>query len=284
MMLRKLMNWLDSWDDWINPITLCELRCEISRSSFESIVLSFWLATIVGYVVFFYNIPENLSPKELALQFYVIPAGMSVSSILLSVSTFSSIIRSRYIDELLGIVPLSPRQQVHGYWAFVCIWSIFWNSIFLPVIAFAQLIGPVPYILLLIPFGSVFLSQIMILICLSFAARIKRYWEIILSVLTVFFFYPGLLFFLWKEVVVFVVQNYQPFVWNCGFGFVSLFILLPVMLLLHGYIAYKLSVYGFRTWRKPFWHSLLLNIAVYILFNVISMAIWLAIAAAVIYF
>jgi hypothetical protein len=90
-----------------------------------------------------------------------------------------------------------------------------------------------------------------------------------------------LLVFLWKDVIVFVVQSCQPLVWNRGLGFVSLFILLPTMLLLHGYVSYRLSVYGFRTWRKPFWRSLLLNIAVYILFNVTAAAIWIVIAAVV---
>ncbi|MDR0703382.1 MAG: hypothetical protein LBF88_00165 [Planctomycetaceae bacterium] len=283
-MLRKLMNQLDSWDDWINPITLRELRIEIFMLSLESVVTFFWLGVIVWYSIIFYNIPENLFLKEQAFQFSVIPAGISVSGILLSFSIFTPIIRGRYVDELLGIVPLSPQQQVHGYWAFVCIWSIFWNSTFLPLIAFGQLIGPVSYMLLLVPFGSFFLSQFMTLICLSFSARIKRDREMVLSFFTTLFFYPGLVAFLWCNVIMFAVRHWQPLVWNRGFGFVSLFILLPIMLLLHGYISYKLSVYGFKTWRKPFWRSLILNITVYMLFNVTAAAVWLVIAAVVFYF
>jgi hypothetical protein len=278
------MNQLDSWDDWINPITLRELRIEIFMLSLESVVTFFWLGVIVWYSIIFYNIPENLFLKEQAFQFSVIPAGISVSGILLSFSIFTPIIRGRYVDELLGIVPLSPQQQVHGYWAFVCIWSIFWNSTFLPLIAFGQLIGPVSYMLLLVPFGSFFLSQFMTLICLSFSARIKRDREMVLSFFTTLFFYPGLVAFLWCNVIMFAVRHWQPLVWNRGFGFVSLFILLPIMLLLHGYISYKLSVYGFKTWRKPFWRSLILNITVYMLFNVTAAAVWLVIAAVVFYF
>jgi hypothetical protein len=277
------MNWLDSWDDWINPITLRELRCNTRGYGFEVFVLFFWFVAIIGYAAIFYipDLRQNLLQKEQALLFSVFPAALSLCNFLQGFGVSSSIRRGRIVDELLDNVPLSPQQLVHGYWAFICIYSVFWISLSLPLIAVGQLVGPVPYILLLVPLGSFFLSQIMTLIYISFVARIKQDWEAMLSFFTALYFYPGLVVFIWYYVIIFALHLGQQLVWNNGFGFVSLFILLPVMLLLHGYIAYRLSLYGFRTWRKPFWRSLLLNITVYTLFHVTAAAIWIAMVAVV---
>jgi hypothetical protein len=284
-MLRKLINWLDSWDDWINPITLRELRTETRGFMVESLVLFVWFVAIVSYAIILFtpDLIQYLFHKNQAFIFSTIPAVLSVCSILLSSSVISLIKRSRCDDELLGIVPLSPQQQVHGYWAYVCIWSIFCNTIFLPLIAIGRLVEPTPYVLFLAPLGSFFLCQIMTLICLSFAARNKQEWEMTLSIF-IPSFYPLLIAIFWSRVIIFPMYYRQPPTWNYEFGFVSLFILLPIMLLLHVYVSYRLSIYGFKTWRKPFWHFLLLNIAVYTLFNVTAAAIWIVIAVVVFYF
>ncbi|MDR2441254.1 MAG: hypothetical protein LBE12_17975 [Planctomycetaceae bacterium] len=279
------MNWLDSWDDWFNPITVRELRATTQkRFGGSEFLLLFYLfiATIIcAGILYIPDRTHDSSLEEHAFLFFVFPAVVSSCSVLAGLVLSSSLHRSRFTDELFSIVPLSPRQQVHGYWAISCIWSIFFNSLCLPFIAIGQLIGPAPYILLLIPLGSFFLCQIITLILLSFFARIKRKWETVLFV--VIMIYPfnglGLIAVPWIGVIILASSCWPTLSWNQGFGFVSLFILLPAALLLLGYIAYKLAIYGFKTWRKPFWRALLLNIVIYILFTIITAALWLGLAA-----
>jgi hypothetical protein len=134
--------------------------------------------------------------------------------------------------------------------------------------------------LLFIPFVSFFLTQIATLIGLSISARIKQQWEKNFLGFTICFIL-GFIAAPWFYVIYFATSCWQPLAWNCGFGFVSLFILLPITLLLLGYIAYKLAIYGFKTWRKPFWRALLLNIVIYTLFNIVAAALWLGLAALV---
>ncbi|MDR0705766.1 MAG: hypothetical protein LBF88_12360 [Planctomycetaceae bacterium] len=281
---QRIINWIDSWDDWFNPITVRELQTLMHRR-FELLFLSLLFIATITYTMVLYVLETryDLSPEELGLGFSVCPAICSLYGVLIGLVNAGSLYRSRFADELFSIVPLSPQQQVYGYWAVSCIESIFFNSLCLLFIAIGQLIGPAPYILLLIPLGSFFLSQIITLIFISFFARIKRKWEYVLFV--VIMFYPfsglGLIIVPWIGVITFALQHWQTLVWNQGFGFVSLFILLPIILLLHGYIAYKLAIYGFKTWRKPFWCALLLNFVIYTLFNTIAAALWLGLAALV---
>jgi hypothetical protein len=280
---RQLMNWLDSWDERLNPITLRELRCETRVWDFEVTVLVVWFLVFV-YAFITLCIPELKNPLQKVQEgLFGLLLINNVLVILLPGSfVLESMRRSRRVDKLLNIVPLSPQQQVHGHWALTCIWSIFCSSISLPLIAFSQLIDPVSYVLLPIQLVAFFLSQIMSLVFISFSARIKQNWELALSFLAIFGFYLGLIVIIWRYVILLVLDQWQ-LVRNYGFFFVSLFILLPVILLLHGYIAYKLSVYGFKTWRKPFWRSLLLNMTVYTLFHLTAATIWVAIAVAVFY-
>ncbi|MDR1141519.1 MAG: hypothetical protein LBL62_07490, partial [Planctomycetaceae bacterium] len=126
--------------------------------------------------------------------------------------------------------------------------------------------------------------QIVTLVCLSFFARVKQGWEWWVSALVTFCFYSGLVAIIGYYVIIFVLQHRQLFVRHCGFLWVSFFILLSAVLLLHGYIAYKLSVYGFKTWRKPFWHSLLLNMTVYTLLHITVATIWITFAIAAVIF
>jgi hypothetical protein len=275
------MNWLDSWDDWFNPITVLKLHSATRQFDNEILILSFLSLIIIIETIMLYGlkIRPDLSSEECALTFSIIPIFFSICCVMIGFTSAISALVTRS-DEDLGLVPLSPQQQVHGYLAYSCIMSIFFNSVLLPFIAVGHIIGSVPYVLLLVPFGSFFLSQIVNLICLSFFARIKRDGDFIILFTTIIFYFEVLIV-AWSSVIYCASSCWQPLVWNQGFGFVSLFILLPIALLLLGYIAYKLAIYGFKTQRKPFWRALLLNIVIYTLFNIIVAALWLGLAALV---
>jgi hypothetical protein len=134
----------------------------------------------------------------------------------------------------------------------------------------------ISYVQLLIPLGAFLLSQIITLVGFSFIARMKHYWESFLLGATIFYVFPACIIVPWFGVLRYFQKIHGQFPdWNDGFGFVSLFILLPVVLLLLGFIAYRLSVYGFKTWQKPLWQSILLNLLVYTLFNIVIAFLWL---------
>jgi hypothetical protein len=263
-----MINWLDSWSEHLNPITVRELRC-YSRG-YDGVVLFFLsMIVVVSFFLLFFTSAEELFQKKRIIISFFISLGLFGFWIL------RGIMRSRCIDELLNIVPLSPRQQVHGYWLAFCLFSISYNSIFLPFIALIQLVKPLPYVVLLIPLEIFFFSQISALISLSFVARIKRHWELVWIMVGINYFLI-LISVLWSGVLwCFNQYHLQVPVWYHGFGFVSLFVLLPIGLLLLGYVAYWLAIYGFTTWRKPLWQSLLLNLFVYTLFGIIVTSFWI---------
>jgi hypothetical protein len=275
------MNWLDSFDDCLNPITVRELRSVMRRFECEVMILFVYLTIIVGdtFVLFEPKFQQDVGFTSFVIS--VIPVVSTIGSVFVGLDTYILLQKTRFTDEVLNIVPLSPRQQVHGYWAYSSIGSLLFNSICLPFIAIGQIVGPAPYVLLLVPLGTFFISQITILICISFSARVKQKWECVLSGLINICLFPGLTAAFWCYVICFASSRWQTLVWNQGFGFVSLFVLLPITLLLLGYIAYRLSIYGFKTWRKPFWRSLLLNIVIYTLFSIIVAILWFGLAALV---
>jgi hypothetical protein len=275
------MNWLDSWDDWCNPITIRELRTHTFLFGFEvSTLLFLFILTVADIVILC-----TMKSKQDLVWLSVIPCLLSQLTILTGFDVLASLQNARCEDDLLSTVPLSPQQQVHGYWAASCIKSLFLNSLCLPFIAIGQLVYSVSYVLLLVPLGSFLLTQMITLILLSFAARIKHEKELQLLGITVFL-YPILIAVPWFCIIYFSVSWGEAFIRNhminlFWFGVLSLFILLPIALLLLGYIAYRLTVYGFRTWRKPLWHALLLNMVVYMLFDVIMATLWFALAVLV---
>jgi hypothetical protein len=276
--------WFDSWGDRINPITVRELRRVQNRRVLEGFVLLCWLSAVIIYAVvliYYPEVPQDLSRQEWELLFSAIPA-LGLAYVVLVFIPWIAIPYSQIQDELLDIIPLSPQQQVHGYWAISWIISFFLCTLFCPFIAFGQIVGPAPYVFFLVPFALFFVAQIGTLVCLSFVARLKRQWELMVGFGIIYFGqipigapWAGIVI-LWIEVF-----HWQELSWDRGFGFVSLFVLLPAALLPVGYVAYRLSIYGFKTWLQPFWRAVLLNIAVYSLLSFLLALLYLGIAAAV---
>jgi hypothetical protein len=279
LMFRRMITWLDSWDDRINPIIVRELRRGVRSECWELFVLFFWFAALILYAFFLICCPDDVR-KNNGWFFLFVPVIILIVIFLLNLS-FLFLFKfktHRTLDELLDAVPLSPRRQLHGYWATLSIYSFFSCCFFYPFIVIGQLIEPIPYVFFFMPIAAFLVSQMIILVLLSFSARLKQEWEF--NVLSFFSQLLGYLpaIFIYRR----ISRSYSIFIqWDQGFSFVSLFILLPAVLLIIGYVAYQLALYGFKTWQKPLWKALLLNLAVYLLLTFTLAAIGFAITFAV---
>jgi hypothetical protein len=284
--MRSIIRWIDFWDDRINPITVRDCRKLKHLFQLEFPVILVWFFSIILYTLFLIFLPEMIqnTPRE---QMMMIPSGIplllsTVSSLFCGGSySYQGLAVVRTKDELLNIIPLPPRQQVHGYLATSCIMSLHWGCLFYPLIAIGQLFAPISYVWFLLPLGGFVLGQVLTLLLLSFIARAKQIWEFVLIFIGPFNF--GWLPFAMPWFGVFYllthVLNWEKILFARGFLFLSLFVLLPASMLIIGYVAYQLSIYGFKTWLKPFWHTLLFNIAIYSLLSVLLAIVWLGLAA-----
>lgn len=286
--MPNLISRIDSLGDRINPITVRDLR-KLKRWFGLELLLLLFLGIAVSCATFFLIMPEEMLKQEFDLagrreRAVLLASGFSLimfyGSFLAWLTPIIWLIQSRS-DELLDQVPLSPTEQTNAVLQTCCVLSFYYITLFFPFLAFAFLLGPVPYLFLLVPLGTFLLALINLLVLVSFVARAKRVWELIVlyfvmsyGLMPMYIPWLGVLL-LWVGVL-----RWPPLFWNAGFGFISLFILLPIALVLMSLTAYWLSVYHFKHKRRSVWLGTLLNIGVYTLFSFILAAVYLGCAAA----
>jgi hypothetical protein len=192
-----------------------------------------------------------------------------------------SLVNSRQRDEMFEIVPLSPRNNVHGYLQEYSILSLFFLGLMMPYLAAVFVLRPVPWFFLLISPGIFAAGFVVFLVLLSCFARIKNFKEFLGVAFLLYFFY-GIPTLPWFGMCIFyAVLDFPPLEWNTGFGFWTLFILLPVGLVLLGITAYKLCLLQFKHWREPAWRGLLQCLCYYFLLAAAAAVLYLVIAVVV---
>lgn len=275
-MLQRFIAWIDSWTDAFNPITVRDLTR-----------LKGWLRGLEGFTVFILAVPVMLVGGHLLVGSHpafptpdvemtaILLAGMVVMMTAYGVlaaafTPLNWLVKSRREDMLFELVPLTPKQQVHGYLASSCILAVFFISMMLPFLATAALIGPVPWPLFFAPIGIFLLGQVLLLFGLSYLARCNGAFDLILLAVLA---YNGiaLLELPWLAVIALWVEVFRwpDFQWDSRVGLVTLFGFLPAALLLTGYVSYRLSILHFELRRRPAYKAALFNILVYTALSIV---------------
>ena len=286
--LSRLIAWIDSFGDRFNPITVRDVRRSKYRYMLEGATLIVLTLLTVGFLTALMVVDgdkelrhlleiETVSRDEMAWYMAALPLAVSFYALLFYIIlALSGLSKDRLEDELLGLVPLSPKEYVDGYVMSALIFSIFGISLFVPFVAAAGLVGRAPLWPLAALFGIFLALQTLATLVIAFGARMKRKWEGILLGISVYALMYLLAvpwfgcFFLLDE----VCKKSEPD-WNHGFGFFSIWGFMPLALITFAYVGYRLAIYHF-TWRNaPYWRSVLINIGIYFASSVTLALIYL---------
>lgn len=274
-MFSRFIEWVDSWNDRINPIAVRDLYRLKRWFGLEGMTLIVLLGMVGAYIAVFGIASDESFVRVGSNRWH---PGNIISTIILCISFYGMIVaaftpigwlmKSRQTDELFEAVPLSPREQVEGYLQSTWILVIFFVALCFPFLVAARLIGPCSNLLLLVPFYSVLIATVAMLFILSFVIPAQKNWQAVFVILGILYIGSGIVLspaiaaaILWEEVF-----HWPELHWNRGFGMFSLFVLLPVGLILFGYVAYRLSVYH---WKRSNKSSLLKTVLVKPLWNIV---------------
>ena len=283
-MSHCFITWIDSWTDRFNPITVRDLKRLKGWKGLEgfTIFIQTGLIMAVGGMLLLGFHPSFSFPKPTETALMVSGLVVTVTGYGIFAACFTSLnrlVKSRKEDELFELVPLTPKQQVHGYLASSCILSIYFFGMTLPFLMTATLIGPVPWPMHFVPIGVFLLGQVLLLFGLSFLARTKGTADFIL---VAFLGYIGIaplelpwfgVITLWNEVF-----HWPTLHWNTPIGFVTFFYFLPTAVAILGFVSYRLSILHFALRRKPAYKAAVFNIFVYSLLSTVLAGIYFVVA------
>ncbi|MDR2641792.1 MAG: hypothetical protein LBC74_03245 [Planctomycetaceae bacterium] len=272
-MLQKLITWIDSFDDYVNPLIVREMR-RLSKTYEMFFFISFWLTvySIIFFAAFFNDVSTNI----LLEVFSVICGIIWIIAILSGFLNYQSIIENTRRDETLFLTGLSSRQHLHGYWGMSILWSLFFISFSIPSLIGLVLITNSHY-LFLIPLEVFLSSQCITLFCLSILAQstsagIKHVFTAKESFLSVIVFIFSMVCFQFPFIIISFPQL-NVLSYFKEFGFFSIFVQLPIAQIIIAMVAYKLSLRGFKTNYRPRFKEIFYNCGVYFLTNIILTAI-----------
>jgi hypothetical protein len=297
MFKRFIDRIVEAVSERVNPIVVRNVRRMFGHQAISSVIMSY-----VFLLIFYSSLKLNLLVSDInrsvvtnyaiwrADIFWQIALFGIIFGVLFSVmNTFIHVLQSLN-DEMFILTAITPRQYLHAYMFETFIGTCFCMSFFIPVllIIFSQTSDflVLVEIIAIMLFCSILISQTAILVVLSFIARLKRpmhaIYHIIVFYISFILFSPimlpwVLLAFVWTDYFGWQVI----YATNGTFGFVSIYILLPIGLLLVGVMAYKLSLYALQTRGESIVKMAIHNILYYTLFNTVMALIYFCIAFVV---
>jgi hypothetical protein len=182
-------------------------------------------------------------------------------------------------DELFLIVPLSPRQKLHGYLSVAIIRYSLVQGLMLPLLTGLSVIMGVEKFFILITVVFFFAMLWALLFAFSFIARINTlagyvfFWAANTLSFGVIFF-PILVPFaafmgFWS--IASVLYGLDP---KHGYGFISWYVFLPIGLMLYVLVAYILAIRAFEKHNERFFRTLMYNIMVYTSLGIVEVALY----------
>ncbi|MDR1052686.1 MAG: hypothetical protein LBL39_00770 [Planctomycetaceae bacterium] len=285
-MFKKLIERIDSVNDYVNPIVARDVRIEFSSSWLSVVVMIYSCFLIVVCLLVYFLCDLDLLELEINKSVCVIN-NMTWFIVFLCVCSLSSLyVFSRIInlveftDAMFLLTAITPRQYLHAYMLETFIFSSFLTSLFAPAIfvILGQLSNFLAFIAIALCY-EVLVAQMYALITLSFLARVKRSAQA--GNVSICFVFGWLISFL--PLLFFALVWTDYFMWQTIgiFEFISIYILLPIGLLLTGAMGYKLSLYAFKTRGKSLVRMFFLNIFCYTLLSVVMALIYFCIVFVV---
>ena len=252
-MFRRLEKWFDRVsDDW-NPITVRDLR-RLSRSLFFTVatIVHLGLLTLMHVVA----IKDPYIPEEVfETVFRVIPTAMAMLAV--SLLTLRRFVHARLADGLFDVVPLTPKEHVHGVLGTSSLLSAFFLVQALPFLAFPSIL-PFPYsipVRLGILVVYFIIAQMASLFLLAFCIRVKTNIEAFITIFATIYLgglsiegpFVGMLI-IWNEVLHLppLMKPSLPFMVVASLGGI-------LMVFSFVYLCYRLSLYHFGNRSESCW-------------------------------
>jgi hypothetical protein len=282
-MFKKLIERIDAINDYVNPIVVRDMRRAFGRGQMNWLLMIYACFVIVGCLL--YYVFGEMDSLELGNS-----TGFDFCCV--AITTWASIICSTSVvdgegfmrnleDEMFLIIPITPRQQLHAYMFETFIFTTFWSSLFAPVVLMAFWLSPNFLTLAVImTCGNALIGQATILVSLSFSARIKTKMQANLFALFIVIFS---LILMYSCIGIFVFVGTIMSIDSSKYSLIfhTIYISLPIGLLLITATAYRLSSYAFKTRNKSIVRMYLLNIFCYTLLSVVITLICLGVAFVV---
>ncbi|MDR1290568.1 MAG: hypothetical protein LBK06_05145 [Planctomycetaceae bacterium] len=289
-MFNKLIDRIDSVNDYVNPVVVRDMRRAFGcRKVGVAMIVYACLLVVTCLCVYFLCDLDSLeftigkNEFEFATIGYMFVVSISMVA---GISMVCKCVEQNLEDEMFLITTITPRQYLHAYMFETLIFMSFYIFLFMPVIL---TIGwRLSYSLIwaaIILCGTVFITQIIILIILSFIALAKRLGQASVIgfglCIGYFLFFPILLPWFFVCIVLPNYVTWLPLNTSHNLGIVSISILVAVSLLLLGSTAYKLSLNTFKSRKKSIIKMILFNIFCYTLLSTFIAVIYLCTAFVV---
>jgi hypothetical protein len=195
-------------------------------------------------------------------------------------------------DEMFFIVPLSPRQYLNAYWGTLALHSLFSFSLLFPPLIILLIILRGYYYVIFMPVIVLLFSHVFGLMMFSFTAQARsagnakptNFEGFVFAIIN--FTFVCVLPIPWLGTALFVFNIFKLNGMNIfeNFGFISIYILLPIALLANGITAYKICRNGFKTSYRTNWFAMFRIIFIYTIVNIVCALLYTAFTAIYYYF
>ncbi|MDR1479589.1 MAG: hypothetical protein LBJ00_11680 [Planctomycetaceae bacterium] len=290
-MLKKFIERIDAIGENINPIVVRDMRRSVKGSVSAGMIIYSCLLVVTCLLV--YPSADMDSPPTGnigSLNDWYLPTLIMLNMAITALSVITVCIRvsQNLGDEMFLVTAITPRQYVHAYMFEMFITTSLWQSLAVPLV---YLLGmdcglSVEFFAMTAAMicGSFLHGQLLILIILSFIARLKRPEQVLYMFLFLYFcnviFFPAMVPWM-VLIVVWTHLGWQAIDLSYTFGIISICVLLPIGLLWLGVVAYKLSLYAFKTHNKSIVKMVLFNIVCYTAFSTFTALCYYVIAYSV---
>ncbi|MDR1485005.1 MAG: hypothetical protein LBT09_09300 [Planctomycetaceae bacterium] len=277
--MKKFIGWVYSFDDFLNPIVVREVRRELRSGGYAG---SFPLCLVLFTLLICLNFLGVIDVQLLLDVFWMCCWIMWVIGFFSGCLSTCRVDDCTVNDETFFLVPLSPRQYLHAHLTLSILLSLYRLSLSLPPILTIIFMGH-SFSLLVIP-ATVFLaSQTVNLVLISSIAQaasagIKHILTVLdyikLAFLIIINFFVFVVWFIFLVAYIdylpYSLQDWESF---SGINLFHIFLAIIVMLT-NCRLAYKLSLRSFDKNYKPRFIGLFHNARIYFLFNTIMAIIY----------
>jgi hypothetical protein len=291
-MFKKLIERIDSINDYVNPVVVRDMRSAFGNWKTGAWIVGYSVLLVLPCLLIYFlrgmdSFESAVNEPESVMMGYILGVLGIGFSVFISIIVVCQYALRGLNDEMFLITAMTPRQQLHACMIEMFLFLSFCLSLFVPVIL--MIWGQSLNFLILtvvVLCVSVLVSQLIILIVLSFIIRLTRPVQAIFLALGLYFcgfpFFPIMLPWFFLDFVWTEYCNWQTIGTSDTFGFVSIYILIPIGLLITGIMAYKLSLHAFaKRGKLSVIKMILLNILYYTLLSAVLALIYFCIAFVV---
>ncbi|MDR1053196.1 MAG: hypothetical protein LBL39_03385 [Planctomycetaceae bacterium] len=279
-MFKKLIERIDAVNEYINPIVVRDMRATLGHLQCSSLIIAYAcfliMICLIGYFLCdldsfeqdLSRLKTDDSADSIGSMFMVVLPSVMLPFLVSFVMLFINVTRNLY-DETFLITALTPRQYLHAYMFETFIYTFFCTSLLAPVvlIIFGRALNFL-FLAAVMYCGNVLITQTIILVILSFTARLKAQTHIVVALFCMLGVIFSISITFWCFCAFFplfaiALRDHLKY-----FILPIIFISALISLLLVGSLAYKLSSRAIETRKKSILRMFFFNIFCYVLLGI----------------